>query len=169
MTTVHTLLALDPGIRELGVALFRAGQLEDCQVKSLRRPRPGQSRLAVLERVLVRLLDEWQPRHVAITDALPGAHADAAGVAKILGTLDALLAKRNVAVSRIAWDAAKRAVAHDATATKRMVARALCSRYPHLEPRLPTPGGRPERYALRMFSAVATGVAFLSMTEAITP
>lgn len=168
MTTPHTLLAIDPGIREIGVALLRTDQLEHYQVKSLRRPRPGQTRLAVLERVVTRLIDEWGPHHVAIATAQPYVGADTVGFAKVLQTLETLLERRGVPTSRIAWDAVKRVVMSDASATKWMVARTVCAQYPHLARRLPTPGGRPERYALRMFSAVATGMAFLKMMDAVT-
>lgn len=167
MSTTRTLLAVDPGIREIGVALLRRDQLEDYQVKTLRRPRPGHTHVAVLERVVTGLLDKWGPDHVAITTTQPTVGADVVGLANILQTLEALLERRGVPASRMAWETVKRLVTSDASSTKWMVARAVCAQYPHLRSRLPTPGGRPERYALRMFSAVATGMAFMAMNEAV--
>lgn len=159
MTTTTTILAVDPGIREIGVALFRDGHLDDCRVHSLRRSRPRQTRHQVLARVFTLLLDDARPTHVVVSAPAVYPGTDRVALARLVRAMRTLAAQRGAATSELAWDAAVRSVTGDPTATKRMVARAVCARYPHLTPRLPNAEGWRERYALRMFSAVATGLA----------
>ena len=64
--TTGTVLAVKPGSREFGYALFRDGVLVDQNVKSLRRSHPPQSRVEVLRRTLGDLLSDEQPYVLAL-------------------------------------------------------------------------------------------------------
>jgi len=163
--TTGTVLAVKPGSREFGYALFQKGKLADYGVKSLRRSPPTQSRVEVLRRALGNLLSDEQPDALALEKNSP-ADADRYPVSvKVPDTIKAVCAIHRVPVHELTSKSIRKAAAGDPTATKRMVARAICRRYPSLYAQLGRHKGRQEWYALRMFDAIACGLTFLQLSQ----
>lgn len=165
MTTTATLLALDPGTRAVGVAVFRGSFYDDASVVSLRRSWPTQTRLQVLERMLTRIVVNVKPTCAAVLAAPPHRGSDAATAARILRVSQRLLARRGCPPVLVSWEAVTQRVVEAKSASRRAVAWAVCQRYPHLASRLPVPGNREGRYQLRLFIAVATALTHLDMTR----
>jgi len=164
--TTGTVLAVKPGSREFGYALFQKGKLADYGVKSLRRSPPTQSRVEVLRRALGDLLSDEQPDALVLEQSSSPADADRYPVpAQVPETIKAVSEIHRVPVHELTSESIRKAVTGDSTATKRMVARAICHRYPSLHAPLGRHKGRQEWYALRMFDAMACGLTFLQLSQ----
>jgi len=164
--TTGTVLAVKPGSREFGYAIFQKGKLADYGVKSIRRSPPTQSRPEVLRRALGDLLSDEQPDAVALEQSSSPADADPYPVpAEVPETIKAVSAIHRVPVHELTSKSIRKEATGDSTATKRMVAQAICRRYPSLHAQMGRHKGRQEWYTLRMFDAIACGLTFLQLSQ----
>jgi hypothetical protein len=144
------ILALDLHPRSFGYAVFQNAALLDW---GLRKWPPRQPKIA--SRKLCRLLTFWQPMRLVVRE---GASRREYAMVKA-GARDA-----NVPILDI-----RRAAVQDAFRTSKRpsrfdIARAVARRYPELAFRLPALRklGHGEPFQLRMFTAAAAGMVFLS-------
>lgn len=163
--TIGTVLAIKLGSRECGYALFRNGALARQGVKPLRRSRTAQSRSEVLSHGLDKLIVNEQP-DILVLDRLMAAQLNRYPMlAQLLQTAREAADTHGVPVRHLAPRAIRQAIAGDVTATKRVAARAICRRYPWFHKFIGRHRGRQEWYALRMFDAMACGIAFLQLQQ----
>ena len=147
------ILALDLHPRSFGYAVFEDADLLDW---GLRKWPPRQLKTAT--RKLRRLFDLWQPMRLVIREGAPRRVYDMAqGVAR--NAKVPVIDVRRAAVQD-AFRSSKRPSRFD-------VARLVAARFPELSLRLPAARqtGHAEAFQLRMFSAAATGIAFLRISD----
>jgi len=172
-----TILGIDPGTREMGLAVIRGPMLIAYGVRTLRNgERPydviGQARQAVLD-----MIRQFQVEVVAIEKPLRIATKRASLVTVITEELKGRSRELALQVVELSPEEVRKAVVGDPWAKKLTVARALVENgFPELRSKLPNPpkraalGFRPgERYWLHMFDALAVAVAVARPSVASFP
>lgn len=154
---VPRILAVDPGRRALGVAVFEGAELRYYAVRTLRVPgTPADVRRAAA-RVLGSLVAMYQPTHLAIKQPLV-VHQRAELLAHVIGALKAGARRRGLAVSEYAPLTVRRFICGGASSVKREVSSRLAVIYPEISRYLTRRGIWAELYYERMFGAVAVGL-----------
>jgi Holliday junction resolvasome RuvABC endonuclease subunit len=149
-----TILAIDPGLRDLGFAILRGSKLLDAGVRTFRFvPR---RRRHVEARAAVRTLSELHDPGALVLEATPGDH-DPAFVALRRLERSVRRAAARVSLPCVVYPAqtVRKALLGDGWAGKRDVAAALAARYPTLRVYLGQNRGWKDRYWQNMFDAVA--------------
>ena len=164
--TTEPILAIDPGLRELGFAVLAGKRLVATGVRPLRFL-PKAARLREARRLVSEWLRAYRPRTIVFE----------ATYRHPVGSLDALhrltlraghLAKqRRIGVARYAPQSVRRSVHGDGWATKRQLAEAIAVRFPALRVYLTQDRRWKERYWLNMFDAV--GLALHHQSRAAQP
>lgn len=158
-----TLLALNPGTREVGYAVFADHELIDQGVKSLRRSPPFQDRAVVLSRALSALLQERPLHLVALARTSSSDQRVDNRLQQIYAVAVSLALRRNVSVYAFPPALIGRTVTRDVEVTKRAVARAAVEWYPQLRRYVRMQVEWRERYFFQLFDAVACGMTFLTL------
>jgi Holliday junction resolvasome RuvABC endonuclease subunit len=158
-----SLLAIDPGIREMGVAHFLGDSLSDYGVKSLRRTKTKESPLKVLFQVIGRLIREKTPAAIAIEKTCFPNNKASASVIKAINLIEKMAKKSNIPVYEFAASTIKKTVAGDGRATKRIIARVVTAKFKELRPYRESHIRWKERYCQNMFDAVACGLTYLTL------
>ena len=159
-----TLLAIDPGLRELGWAILDGKRLVDYGVLDLRHTlvsrRLGQVRGFVTARIRAHHL-----RTIVVED-IPKRPLDALAGLPALGKLLGRLAKnRHMKFASYSAKAVRRSVVGDGWAGKRALAETLCSRLPALKVHLTQNRKWKERYWQNMYDAIALGFHHRSVIQ----
>ena len=149
-----TILALDPGLRELGFAVLAGRRIVAGGVGDLQRLAQP-SRLPEARRLIVEWITAHRPRAIVLertyrhpTESLNNLHLLARWVGQ-------LAVARHIEVATYAPQTVRKNVAGDGWATKREVAFILASRFPALRVYLTQDRKWKERYFLNLFDAVA--------------
>jgi Holliday junction resolvasome RuvABC endonuclease subunit len=156
-TSPPTILALDPGTREVGFAAFSGERLLHFGVKSFRRRRPQCLLLGDISRAVASLA----ARHGAEVIALERPRRAGQGSALLdptIGEMRKAAARCGIEVREYAQQEVRRIVCGAGGTTKRDAARLLAKRYPELSGRLSPHSRWEEQYWARAFDAVAVGL-----------
>lgn len=152
-----TILALDPGLRDLGYAVLDGRQLLTSGVLSLRHV-PASRKLRTIDDALARIIRGYRPGVLAL-EHIPKRPLDALAGLPALGRRLRRLAKRSkLKVATYSARSIRRTVAGDGWAGKREVAEALCSSFPQLRVFLTHDRKWKVAYWWNMFDATAVGV-----------
>jgi crossover junction endodeoxyribonuclease RuvC len=162
MLKQQRILAIDPGTREMGVAVFENRQLLYTGVETFRKlPLPGE-RLKQARATVERLLADFRPALLAVEKTFIGKSRKAALLNVLADEIGAVGQRRGIAVQGFAPNTVKKIVAGHGWATKEEVARAVAVKFPKLKAYLPPDRNWKRRHQLNMFDAVALGVACLT-------
>ncbi len=165
MQKKRSLLAIDPGLREMGVSHFVGNDLVDFGVKSLRRPNNYKQRINLFSLNVDRLLREKEPDVLVLEkNVFTQIHQNLPLVIAIK-SLHRLASNHKVPVCEIAPNTVKKAVTGDGWATKRQVADTLCGIYPELKAYRESNRRWRIRYFMNMFDAVACGLTYLLLHD----
>ena len=153
----NTLLALDPGLRELGFAVFAGGRLTDRGVLSL-RSLPQRRRLPEARRQLRQWVRSYRPRALAIeqTHRHPVPWLD--DLYRLVRSAVLLADRRGIRLATYSPQTIRKTVVGNGWATKREVAQVVAARYPALRIYVTQDRKWKERYWQNMFDAVALGL-----------
>lgn len=148
------ILALDPGLRELGYAVLAGKQLLVAGVLPLRLTAPTR-RLVVLREHLVRWLRSYRPRTLVI-EQVPMRPLDSlAGLPALGKMLRRVGRRRRLPVQSYSAKSVRQSLIGNGWAGKREVAEALSSRFPELKVHLTQNRKWKEAYWQNMYDAVA--------------
>jgi Holliday junction resolvasome RuvABC endonuclease subunit len=162
MLKKHRILAIDPGTREMGVAVFENGRLLYSGVETFRRlPSPAE-RLKQARATLERLLADFRPAILTVEKTFIGKSRKAALLNVLVNQICALGWRNEIVVQTFAPNTVKKIVAGYGWARKEEVARAVARQFPKLTAFLPPDRNWKRRHQLNMFDAVALGIACLS-------
>jgi len=161
MTRKRSLLAIDPGLREMGMAHFEGRDLIDYGVKSLRRHGNQAMRPQMLVAVVTRLLREKQPDAVAIEQNDFDHIRQNRQLMAAIRRVHRVVIDAHIPLYAFAPSTIRKAVTGDGTATKFIVAKIICAGNPYLKPYLHREAGWRQRYYFNMFDAIACGLAYL--------
>jgi Holliday junction resolvasome RuvABC endonuclease subunit len=148
-----TILALDPGARNIGYAVLRSGRLLASGVSRLPRPAPE------ARRAVGRLAREWlslyRPAVVVLELAPRHSQATLEGVYRTAERIRKVARAFRVPLRSAAAQTARKGLLGNGWADKREAARAVCRRFPELAIYLRQDRRWKERHFLHMFDAVA--------------
>jgi crossover junction endodeoxyribonuclease RuvC len=160
MRKTNRTLAIDPGTREMGVAVFENDRLIYHGVEVFPRLLSPQDQLKLIRTAVARLIHDFRPDVVVLEKTFMGKSRCAVLLSALGDQIAALGRHRGTTVASLAPNAVKKAVAGYGWATKAEVAKAVAGRYPKLKAYLP-PGRKWKlQRHYNMFDAVALGVAF---------
>lgn len=151
------ILAIDPGTKEIGIAVLSPYQLEHYGVKTFKRRSPAHAFLAEVTKHIASLVETYQPCALAIEQTfiiqknaalLNVTAAEVKRTAKELG----------LAVYEYAPTQVRRIICQSGRATKREVAKIVAHRFPELARLLNQRTKWEESYWANLFDAVAVGL-----------
>ena len=152
--TPDTILALDPGLRDLGYAVLSGKKLVTAGVLTLRAIPPSR-RLKRVQDSLVAWIRAYRPRTLII-EQIPKRPLDALAGLPALGRRLRRLANRSrLKLAVYSARTVRQTVVGDGWAGKREVAKTLSTRFPEIRVHLTHDRKWKERYWQNMFDAVA--------------
>lgn len=155
------LLAIDPGTREMGVAVLEAGRLRYSGTEVFKKLRSPQAQLKQCRAAVLRLIRDFRPAAVAIEKTFIGRNRSAALLNVLTDEIVALARRHRLRVLSLSPSQVKKAVAGDGWAGKDEVAAAVAARLPELRVYLAPERAWKKSRQLNMFDAVAVGLACL--------
>jgi Holliday junction resolvasome RuvABC endonuclease subunit len=172
MPYATTIMGVDPGTREMGIAILRGQSLIACGVHTLRNGDRPHDVIAQARRILLSYIGEYGPGLVGIEKPLLHPTKRAALVSVIVEELRARSRELGLHVMEVSPRDARGIVVGDRCAKKLDVAKALVKRFPELRSKLPKApkrsalGFRPrDKYWLHMFDALAVAVVLFNSYE----
>jgi crossover junction endodeoxyribonuclease RuvC len=162
--TIDTLIALDPGLRDLGYAVLAGRKLLTSGVLPLRAvSRPH--RLAAIRESLLAWFRAYSPTSL-VMEQVPKRPLDALAGLPALGRLIRRFAEANgLAVASYSARTVRQTVVGNGWAGKREVAEALSLRFPELRVHLTHDRKWKEAYWQNMFDAVALALHHRAVTN----
>jgi Holliday junction resolvasome RuvABC endonuclease subunit len=151
------ILSIDPGTRELGVAIFDNGELLYYGVKTIRARETPQDicRGAVL--IVRRLISEYEPQSLAIKRPII-IQQSAASLADVIHEINQAAQQAGLTIYEFAPKTIHQFICGAARATKRKAAERIASRYGELARYLEGKSRWEELYYAKMFEAVGVGL-----------
>ena len=152
------ILAIDPGTKEMGVAILDDGELLYHDVKMIKK---GHSPRVTLDRgrtIVAMLIADFHPDILVIEKTFVGRNRNASLLNVLVDEIQALGARNKLKVLMFAPNVVKKAICGNGWATKAEVAKAVVKRYPELKAYLIRDRKWKERFHANMFDAVALGM-----------
>lgn len=159
-----TTLAIDPGTREIGVAVLCDLELLYFGVKSIRWRQSPQSVLGEANKIVIDLIEKYQPAVLAIEKTFM-IHKSAALLNVVADEIKATARQHDLIVREYTPTDVRKRICQTGKATKRRAAEVVVSRYPELARFFHQRTKWEELYYANMFDAVAVGLAFLDDVE----
>lgn len=156
LTKNNRLLAIDPGAREMGIAVLDDAQLIHYGVKSLKTYRPQQILKRSVADILTRLIIEYSITTLIIEDG----HFSQMASPLYNAVLHAIQETANYRKLKLAVYGSKtirKFLCRDAKATKQRTAQILAERYPELKMYLEQNRRWKDKYWMHVFDALAAG------------
>lgn len=162
-----TILGIDPGTKEMGLAVVRGGELLGYGVHTLRNGGRPHDVIGQAKRVVLAWIAKYAPDIVAIEQPLPIPTKRVAVLSVIAQELHERAVELDLEVIELAPAQVREVVAGNPRATKLQAAEAVLKLgFEELRPKLPRPparaalGLRPgERYWLHVFDALGLAIA----------
>jgi Holliday junction resolvasome RuvABC endonuclease subunit len=159
-----TILALDPGLRDLGYAALDGKELLAAGVLSLRLTKPRR-RIGRIQTSLSGWIRAYRPRTLVL-EHIPKRPLDSlAGLPALGRRLRRLAARWRIPIAAYSAKTVRRTVLGDGWAGKREVAKALAGRFPDLRVHLTHDRKWKERYWQNMFDAIALALHHQAATK----
>lgn len=152
------ILAIDPGTREMGIALVDRGELVCHGVKSIPRCGSPHDTLARGRKIVLRVVKDFRPWVLAVEKTFFARNRSAA-LPNVFGDeIRAVGRRQGLRVLPFGPSTIKKGICGNGHATKREVARAVVARYPELKVYLSQDRKWKERYHANRFDAVALAI-----------
>jgi crossover junction endodeoxyribonuclease RuvC len=161
----NKVLAIDPGTREMGVAVLAGDDLEFYGVKTITNRHTASSILLQGRQIVYRLIALHRPRVLAIERPFMGYGNRSATLVAVGREIGKLGRNLGLDVREIGPKTLKKTITGSGSATKRDVARILCSKFPELRIYLEQTHKYKEHYWQNMFDAVAVAVATTTVNK----
>lgn len=156
-TKPPTILAIDPGTKEIGVAVFSGSELCYYGVKTIKRRQPPQALLAEISRYVTGLIASYQPQALAIEQTLL-IQQSAALLCVAAAEIKQTASGHGLALYEYVPAEVRQWLCQRERATKRETARRVSERCPELARYLKQPTKWGEMYWAHMLDAVAVGL-----------
>ena len=152
------ILAIDPGTREMGVAVLENGNLMYHGVVSIKRRTSPHEKLRDARMVVSRMIRDFAPT-VLVVEKMFFANNRNVALLNVFGDEIKALGKRHgLQVTSIAPSTVKKTICGNGRASKGEVARVIASKYPELSVYLTQDRKWKQKYHENMFDAVALGL-----------
>jgi Holliday junction resolvasome RuvABC endonuclease subunit len=165
ITKYPLLLALDPGTKEMGIALLEGYDLIDYRVRTFRNGRKPHALLGQAKRAMDRLLKEARPEVVVIEKPFFARTRRSALLTFLVDELRGRVAAGKVSLREYSPRSVRTILLDDPKATKRDIARFVSGRFPELRQHFHPKDHWKERYWSHVFDAVALALAELAARQ----
>jgi len=152
------ILAIDPGTREMGIALLDSGKLIYHGVKSFCRNITPHEKLKEGRRTILRLIQDFQPKILVIEKTFFAHNRNASLLNVFADEIVSLAKRKKLKVIGFAPNTVKKYICGNGRASKKEVARVIVARYPELKVFLTQDRAWKEKFHQNMFDAVALGM-----------
>jgi Holliday junction resolvasome RuvABC endonuclease subunit len=153
------ILAINPGSRYVGLAVFYGSDLRDWMVRSLAGNSLEEKSVAYVS--LLSGLIEKHGISVLVIKALHPARSSKT-LRHLVQQAKKMCRAKHLSVSEFSINDLKRAITPNERSNKRRLMEEMATRYPFLYPKLERQSKSRNPYLVRMFEAVALGVAHLN-------
>jgi crossover junction endodeoxyribonuclease RuvC len=153
----HRILAIDPGTKEVGVAVLEDADLVFYAVKTVRDRSTAQSILQQVAKITSDLIVKFEPESLAI-EKMFIVQKSAALLSVAAEEMKSVARNCRLDVYEYAPKAVRKFICQSGAATKREVARVVAARYPELNRHLNTRNKWDEKYYANIFDAIAVGL-----------
>jgi len=161
------ILAIDPGTRNVDVALLDGARICHASVHGLPKCRSSRDTLMSGRRLIRQLIDDFRPRVLAIERTFFARDRNGTSLNRFVREIALVGRQRGLPVVRFYPSTIRKVICGSGRAGKRDVAIVLASRYPELRAYLGVNRRWKERYHYNMFDAVALGLAVLASRSPI--
>jgi Holliday junction resolvasome RuvABC endonuclease subunit len=156
------ILAIDPGTREMGIAVLENGSLLYQGVETLQKFTSAEDCLDTGRTAVGRLIRDFRPSLLVVEKTFIGRNPNTILLNDFARQVCATGRDHGIAVMSLAPNTVKKAVAGHGNASKSEVARAVAATFPALKAYLPPERKWKRKRQFNMFDAVALGLACLS-------
>jgi hypothetical protein len=157
-----SILAVNPGSRYVGVAIFRGLDLYDWRVRTVRESLL-QEKAAAVTGLLAGIIDRYDINMLVVKKIHPSRSSK--NLEHILREIRGLARKRDMDFRELTIDDVERRIDSERVGNKRLLMDKVAARYPDLYLELEREKRNKNPYLVRMFEAVALGVACLHETD----
>lgn len=157
----NAILAIDPGTRYMGYAGFIDGELADHGVKTIRQNGSLKIMLCHIETIVSRLIAEKKPGVIIIEKNNFSQIRQNVRLAIVTQRLRVLARQSRITFAELDARTIRKIVCQNGNATKRELARTICTRYPDLKAYFESDKRWKERYYQNIFDAIGCGLAWL--------
>jgi crossover junction endodeoxyribonuclease RuvC len=162
------ILAIDPGTREIGVAVLEGEALVYYGVKTIRNRKRPQQVLQKAARIVKRLIEDYQPSILAI-EKMFLIQKNASLLIVVADEIKATAQAAGLAVYEYAPTTVRKRICQTGKATKRAAAGIIAGRYTELIRYLKGRSKWEELYYANMFDAIAVGLTCYQQIVATHP
>ena len=149
------ILAVNPGTRYLGVAVFYGADLRDWGVKTMAK-NFHRSNVAPALTTISKLIRTHQINCLTLKTLHPS--RSSAQLRSLVESVKQLARERKVSIREYSIDGMKRLLIHGRKKNKKELMESVAGQYPFLIPELKQENSHKNSYLVRMFEAVALGM-----------
>jgi crossover junction endodeoxyribonuclease RuvC len=166
MSVANTrILAIDPGTREMGVALLEGGNLVHHGVKTIKNRRSPHEILKEGRGIIVRLINDFRPGVLVVEKTFFSSKRSAL-LNVFADDIQALGKRKGLKVVSFAPNTVKKFISGNGRASKEEVAQVIVSKFPELKVYLTQDRKWKLRYHENMFDAVALALTAIGLQQA---
>jgi Holliday junction resolvasome RuvABC endonuclease subunit len=158
---VKKVLAIDPGTRYWGIAVFRDEKLSESMVKVLTANHSPANRLKEAKKVFASLIEDFEPETLVLEKPFFFWSKQAHFLDTLVDELKSLARKQKMAFYQYSPRTVRKVVCGNGNTTKKEMAKFLTSLYPSLIIHFKQEKRYKELYWGHMFDAVGVGVCHL--------
>lgn len=159
MTKTNTrILAIDPGTREMGIALMDKGKPVYYGVKTIKKRLSPHETLKAARQVVLRLIRDFAPKTLVVEKAFFANNRNAALLNVLVDDIKAMGKRKGIKVLSYAPNTVKKFIGGNGRASKIEVAKVIIAQFPELKVYLPQDRKWKEKFHLNMFDAIALGM-----------
>ncbi len=156
------ILAIDPGTRDMGVALLEDDKLIYHGVKSIKKRTTPHETLEVGRKIVFRLIKDLRPHILVVEKTFFKNNRNASLLNVFYDEIMAIGKRKRLKVRSYAPNTVKKFICGDGRASKEDVAKVIVSKYPELKVYISQDRKWKERYHQNMFDAVALGLVSIN-------
>lgn len=153
------ILAIDPGTRNIGYAVFENRDLKYFGVKTIPRPHASHGVLSEGKKIMARLLADFSPTVVAVERTYFGNNRGSVTLNRLVQTILSTGERRGLDVLCLPVNTIRKRVCGNGWAQKAQVVKMLCREFPQLRAYGTSNREWKRDFNQNIFDAVALGVA----------
>jgi Holliday junction resolvasome RuvABC endonuclease subunit len=161
MTKAEKIMAIDPGTRYQGIAVFWGNRIIASMVKILEDKGPCGKRLKEVDKLFVSLIEDHAPDVLVIEKPLPCWTSQSRFLEAIIEEIKLLARKERIRVREFSPMAVRKIVCNNVDANKKDVAETVASIHTELKTKLNQNNILKEKYWGHVFDAAGLGLAYL--------
>lgn len=152
------ILAIDPGTRDMGVALLEGDKLIYHGVKTIKKRTSPHETLEAGRKIVFRLIKDLRPHILVVEKTFFKNNRNSSLLNVFYDEIIAIGKRKRLKVKSYAPNTVKKYICGNGCASKEEVAKVIVSKYPELKVYISQDRKWKERYHQNMFDAVALGI-----------